>query len=100
MSQDGTAGTVTIAGVPVGAGHPPYVVAEMSGNHNGRLDRALAIVDAAADAGAHAVKLQTYTADTMTIDVDLPAFRVLAGHELWGGRTLYDLYDEAHTPWE
>ena len=92
--------TVSIAGRLVGPGHPPYVVAEMSGNHNGSLDRALAIVDAAADAGAAAIKLQTYTADTMTIDVDLPAFRLDAGHELWGGRTLYDLYAEAHTPWE
>ncbi|MFG2077296.1 pseudaminic acid synthase [Nonomuraea maritima] len=91
---------ITIAGRPIGPGHPPYVVAELSGNHNGSLDRALAIVDAVADAGAHALKLQTYTPDTLTIDCDAPAFRVGDGHELWGGETLYQLYQRAHTPWE
>jgi pseudaminic acid synthase len=81
--------------------HPsPLIVAEISGNHNGSLDRALDIVRAAADAGAGAVKLQTYTADTITLDVDTPAFRLSEGHELWGGRRLYDLYLEAYTPWE
>lgn len=84
----------------IGAEHPPFVIAEMSGNHNGDLDRALAIVDAVADSGAQAVKIQTYTADTLTIDVDDPAFRVEDDHGLWGGRTLFQLYDEAHTPWE
>jgi len=84
----------------IGRDHPPFVIAEMSGNHNGDLDRALAIVDAVADSGAQAVKIQTYTADTITIDVDGPAFRVEDGHGLWGGRTLHQLYDEAHTPWE
>lgn len=78
----------------------PFVVAEISGNHNGSLDRALEIVRAAAEAGAHGVKLQTYTADTITLPVDSPAFRVSSGHALWGDRTLHDLYDEAHTPWE
>jgi pseudaminic acid synthase len=84
----------------IGPDHPPFVIAEMSGNHNGDLDRALAIVDAVADSGAQAIKIQTYTADTITIDVDGPAFRVEDGHGLWGGRTLHQLYDEAHTPWE
>lgn len=78
----------------------PMIVAEISGNHNGSLDRALDIVRAVAGAGAHAVKLQTYTADTITLDVDSPRFRISDGHELWGARTLYSLYDEAHTPWE
>jgi len=78
----------------------PLVVAEMSGNHNGSLDRAFEIVRAASNAGAHAIKLQTYTADTITLDVDLPAFRVGDDHALWGSRRLYDLYKEAHTPWE
>jgi N-acetylneuraminate synthase len=72
----------------------------MSGNHNGSLPRALDIVRAVADSGAHAVKLQTYTADTITLDVDAPPFRVSPGHPLWGDRTLYELYSEAHTPWE
>jgi N-acetylneuraminate synthase len=76
------------------------IIAEMSGNHNGSLPRALDIVRAVADSGAHAVKLQTYTADTITLDVDAPAFRVSSGHPLWGDRTLYELYSEAHTPWE
>ncbi len=78
----------------------PFIVAEMSGNHNGSLDRALKIVEAAAEAGADAIKLQTYTADTITLDVDTPEFRVSDDHPLWGGRKLYDLYREAHTPWE
>jgi N-acetylneuraminate synthase len=82
--------------------HPdsPLIVAEISGNHNGSLDRALDIVRAVADAGAGAVKLQTYTADTITLDVDTPAFRLSSGHELWGDRRLYPLYQEAYTPWE
>ena len=84
----------------IGAELPPFVIAEMSGNHNGDLDRALAIVDAVADSGAQALKIQTYTADTITIDVDSPRFRVEDDHGLWGGRTLHQLYDEAHTPWD
>lgn len=91
---------ITVGRHTIGATHPPYVVAEMSGNHNGSLDRALAIVDAVATTGAQALKIQTYTADTITIDVDTPAFRVTDAHGLWGGRRLYDLYVEAHTPWQ
>jgi len=81
----------------LGAGHPPYVIAEMSGNHNQDMGRALKIIDAAKKAGVQAVKLQTYTADTITIDHDGAEFLITEG--LWTGRKLYELYDEAHTPW-
>jgi len=84
----------------IGPDHRPFVIAEMSGNHNGDLSRALAIVDEVAASGAQALKLQTYRADTMTIDVDAPEFRISDGHDLWGGRNLYQLYEQAHTPWE
>ncbi|WP_204291405.1 pseudaminic acid synthase [Micromonospora gifhornensis] len=92
--------TLTIGPHLIGTGERPFVVAEMSGNHNGDLDRALAIVDAVAESGAHALKLQTYRPDTITIDVDAPAFRISGGHELWGGQNLYRLYERAHTPYE
>jgi pseudaminic acid synthase len=84
----------------IGPGHPPFVVAEMSGNHNGSLERALRIVDAAAEAGAHAIKIQTYTAATMTLDVKEREFAITDPNSLWAGRSLYDLYEEAHTPWD
>ncbi len=84
---------------PIGPGHPVYVVAEMSANHNRSFDRALALIDAAHHIGADAVKLQTYTADTMTIECDSDHFRIGKG-SLWEGKTLYQLYSEAATPWE
>ena len=89
---------IEIAGRKIGAGHPPYVICELSGNHNGSLDRCLSMVDAAADTGCDAIKIQTYTADTITLDVDRPEFKIHGG--LWDGRSLYELYEEAHTPFE
>lgn len=82
----------------IGHDTPPYIIAELSANHNGRLDLALKTIEAAKDCGANAVKIQTYTPDTMTIDCDGPEFIVQSG--LWRGYTLYDLYKEAHTPFE
>ena len=84
----------------IGPNARPYLIAEMSGNHNQSLDRALEIVDAAARSGADAVKLQTYTAQTMTLDIRAPGFVIDDPDSLWAGRQLYELYDEAHTPWE
>jgi N-acetylneuraminate synthase len=84
----------------IGPGRRPYLIAEMSGNHNQSLERALEIVDAAAANGADAIKLQTYTADTMTLNLSAPGFVIDDPKSLWAGRQLYDLYQEAHTPWE
>ena len=89
-----------IGSCAIGGANAPFIVAEMSGNHNQSLDRAILIVEAAAKAGANAVKLQTYTAETMTIDVADREFLISDAQSLWSGRTLHDLYREAYTPWE
>src|SRR6478736_1982950 len=89
---------IEIAGRRIGAGHEPYVICELSGNHNGSLERALTMVDAAAATGCDAIKIQTYTADTITMDVDRPEFRIRGG--LWDRRSLHELYQEAQTPYE
>lgn len=86
--------------VQIGETAEPFIIAEVSGNHNGDLQRALDIVDMVAESGAQAVKLQTYTADTITIDSHKPAFKISDDHPLWGGQNLYQLYTEAHTPWD
>lgn len=84
----------------ISTNNPPFIIAEMSANHNQSLERALKIVEAAAHAGAHAIKLQTYTPDTMTLDINKGEFVITDEKSLWKGRSLYDLYKEAHTPWE
>jgi pseudaminic acid synthase len=89
-----------IGGIEIGESSPPFVVAELSGNHNRSLERALAIVDAAADAGAHALKLQTYTADTITLALNEGEFVISDTRSPWCGRSLHELYAEAHTPWD
>lgn len=91
---------ILIADRLVGQAHLPFIVAEMSGNHNQSLERALAIVEAAAQAGAHAIKLQTYTADTMTLDLQENEFFIDDPNSLWEGSSLYKLYQQAYTPWE
>lgn len=89
---------IAIAGQNIGSDHAPYVVAEMSANHNGSIETAFKLIEAAKQAGADAVKMQTYRPDTITLNCDTEDFRIHGG--LWDGRTLYDLYQEAHTPWE
>lgn len=89
---------IEIAGRPIGPGHSPYVIAELSANHNGKLETALRIIEEAKKAGADAVKLQTYKPDTITLNCDSEDFKIRGG--LWDGRTLYELYEEAHMPWD
>ena len=91
---------VKIANRLIGSGHAPFIIAEMSGNHNQSLERALEIVEAAAKTGAHALKIQTYTPDTMTLDIDEREFHISDPKSLWAGTSLYKLYGEAYTPWE
>ncbi|TXH04026.1 MAG: pseudaminic acid synthase [Nevskiaceae bacterium] len=92
--------SIRIGNRAIGADQPPFIIAEMSGNHNQSLERAMAIIDAAAVAGAHAVKLQTYTADGMTLDISEGEFFISNPGSLWKGKSLYELYKEAYTPWE
>ena len=92
--------TVIIGNRSIGQNHLPFVIAEMSGNHNLSLERALEIVEAAAKTGAHALKIQTYTPDTMTLDLDEREFHISDSNSLWAGTSLYKLYGEAYTPWE
>lgn len=86
--------------INIGLACKPFIIAEMSGNHNNSLGRALKIIEVAAETGVDAIKLQTYTADTMTLDCDRPGFKIDDKKSLWYGRGLYELYQEAHTPWE
>lgn len=89
---------IEIAGRPISINQPPYVIAELSANHNGKIETAFRIIEEAKKAGADAIKLQTYTADTITLNSNTEDFQIHGG--LWDGRTLYDLYQEAHMPWE
>ena len=93
-----TSNSIEINGRRIGPGSPTYIVAEMSANHGQRFEQALKIIEAAKAAGADAIKLQTYTPDTLTIDCDNEYFTIKG--TLWAGRNLYDLYNEAFTPWE
>lgn len=95
-----TTDSIQVGGRTIGRNAPPFIIAEMSGNHNQSLDRALAIVEAAAKSGAHALKIQTYTADTMTLDSDDIQFLITDPSSLWSGASLHKLYQTAYTPWE
>lgn len=92
--------TIKLGQHAIGAKHPPFIIAELSGNHDQSLDKALAMVDAAAKCGANAIKIQTYTADTMTLDIDTGEFYIEDKNSLWHGTSLYKLYQIAYTPWE
>ena len=89
---------ITIGNCKIGANEKPFVIAEMSGNHNQSLERALEIVEAVAKTGAHALKIQTYTPDTMTLDIDEREFHISDTNSLWAGTSLYKLYGQAYTP--
>ncbi|MEA5549894.1 pseudaminic acid synthase [Anabaena cylindrica UHCC 0172] len=91
---------INTTGIKIGKNYPPFVVAEMSGNHNQSLERALEIIEAAAKAGVNAIKIQTYTADTMTLDINQGEFYINNPDSLWHGNSLYQLYEQAYTPWE
>ena len=91
---------IQIADTKIGTEYKPFIIAEMSGNHNQSLSKAIEIVDAAADAGADAIKLQTYTADTMTLDIKGGDFEIKDKKSLWAGENLHKLYAKAYTPWE
>ena len=90
--------TINIDGTIIGANHPHYVIAEMSANHKEKIENAFKIITEAKKMGAHAVKIQTYTADTLTLNSDMPDFIIDSG--LWAGNSLYELYKSAYTPWE
>ena len=100
MNNNMIKGGILISGRRISPGQAPFIIAEMSGNHNQSLNRALEIVEAAANTGAHALKIQTYTPDTMTLDLDEREFHISDPKSLWAGTSLYKLYAEAYTPWE
>src|SRR6188508_2088210 len=89
-----------IANIDIGKNSKPFIIAEMSGNHNQSIDKAIRIIEVAAQCGAHAIKLQTYTADTITINQRGGLFDIKDETSLWKNRNLYELYEEAHTPWD
>lgn len=100
LKNEGISVKITISDRNIGLGYPPFIIAEMSGNHNQSFDRAMAIVEAASKAKAHAIKLQTYTADTMTLDIVQNEFSINDPGSLWHGKSLYEIYQKAYTPWD